>query len=598
MIKFIKELFFLLTPKQRKNFYFLQVLVVVMSFMEILGVASIIPFMTLVGDISQLQRDTYAAKVYQLTGLNSELQFVFFVGVGVLIMLLIASLISMYTTWKISMFSTRVGAEISSKLFNHYLKQDWLFHTTSSTAQLTKKVAVEASRVAIGVVMPLMHMNARVVMASFMILTIFIYDPLVAMIGFIIFAFSYFVLFKSVRSILHRNGVAISDVNEKRFRLMNEGFGGIKDVLLLGRDFDFINRFVKTSDVLAYSQGVNTTLTQVPRYLMELVTFGSMIALVLYLIINHEGDLGVILPILSVYALAGFKLLPSFQLIYTSLARIKSNSPGFTSIRRDLINSLNTEEITNQIERTYLYPKKQLELQDITFTYPGNEEPAIHKLNISIPVNSVVGIVGPSGSGKSTLIDILLGLINPDEGKLIIDDDVINENNRRSWQNSIGFVAQDIFLSEGSIAENIAFGVQSDQIDLNKVKQTLKLAHLTELVQSYKDGIHTKVGERGVQLSGGQCQRVGIARALYHNAEVLVFDEATSSLDGLTEKMIMEAIHNFSGRKTIIMIAHRLKTVEKCDKIFFLEEGRLTDSGTYKELIESNEHFKRMAAHA
>ena len=415
---------------------------------------------------------------------------------------------------------------------------------------------------------------------------------------FIIFAFSYFVLFKSVRSILHRNGVAISDVNEKRFRLMNEGFGGIKDVLLLGRDFDFINRFVKTSDVLAYSQGVNTTLTQVPRYLMELVTFGSMIALVLYLIINHEGDLGVILPILSVYALAGFKLLPSFQLIYTSLARIKSNSPGFTSIRRDLINSLNTEEITNQIERTYLYPKKQLELQDITFTYPGNEEPAIHKLNISIPVNSVVGIVGPSGSGKSTLIDILLGLINPDEGKLIIDDDVINENNRRSWQNSIGFVAQDIFLSEGSIAENIAFGVQSDQIDLNKVKQTLKLAHLTELVQSYKDGIHTKVGERGVQLSGGQCQRVGIARALYHNAEVLVFDEATSSLDGLTEKMIMEAIHNFSGRKTIIMIAHRLKTVEKCDKIFFLEEGRLTDSGTYKELIESNEHFKRMAAHA
>lgn len=598
MFKFIKELFFLLTPKQRKNFYFLQVLVVIMSFMEILGVASIIPFMALVGDIEQLQQDTYAAKVYQLSGLNSELQFVFVMGVGVLVMLLIASLISMYTTWKISMFSTRVGAEISSKLFNHYLKQDWLFHTTSSTAQLTKKVAVEASRVAIGVVMPLMHMNARLVMASFMILTIFIYDPIVAMIGFVVFAFSYFVLFKSVRSILHRNGVAISDVNEKRFRLMNEGFGGIKDVLLLGRDYDFINRFIKTSDVLAYSQGINTTLTQVPRYLMELVTFGSMISLVLYLIIDHNGDLGVILPILSVYALAGFKLLPSFQLIYTSLARIKSNSPGFTSIRRDLIDSLNTEDITIKTERTYLYPKKQLELQNITFAYPGNDKHAIHKLNISIPVNSVVGIVGPSGSGKSTLIDILLGLITPDEGSLTIDNEVINEKNRRSWQNSIGFVAQDIFLSEGSIAENIAFGIPSDKIDLNKVEETLKLAHLTELIQGYEDGIHTKIGERGVQLSGGQCQRVGIARALYHNAEVLVFDEATSSLDGLTEKMIMEAIHNFSGKKTIIMIAHRLKTVEKCDNIFFLEEGRLIDSGTYKQLIESNEHFKRMAAHA
>jgi len=210
----------------------------------------------------------------------------------------------------------------------------------------------------------------------------------------------------------------------------------------------------------------------------------------------------------------------------------------------------------------------------------------------------VIGIVGPSGSGKSTLIDILLGLIEPQQGQLKIDNTIINTQNRRSWQNTIGFVAQSIFLSEGTISENVAFGIPKDQIDLEQVQQALKLAHLTELVQSLEQGVHTKVGERGVQLSGGQRQRIGIARALYHEAEVLVFDEATSSLDGITEKMIMEAIHDFSGQKTIIMIAHRLKTVQKCDQIFFIDKGQVVDQGTYQELIETNEHFKNMAMHA
>ena len=217
---------------------------------------------------------------------------------------------------------------------------------------------------------------------------------------------------------------------------------------------------------------------------------------------------------------------------------------------------------------------------------------------MSIPVNRVIGIVGPSGSGKTTLVDILLGLIEPQQGQLKVDGIIIKDQNRRPWQNTIGFVAQSIFLSEGTIAENVAFGIPQDQIDLEQVQQALKLAHLVELLQSLEKGVHTKVGERGVQLSGGQRQRIGIARALYHKAEVLMFDEATSSLDGITEKMIMEAIHDFSGQKTIIMIAHRLKTVQKCDQIFFIDKGQVVDQGTYQELIKTNEHFKNMAAHA
>jgi HlyD family secretion protein len=598
MFKILKQLFDLLTPNQRKRFYALQILVVLMALMEIVGVASIIPFMALVGDISQLQQDTIFAQVYLQSGINSELQFVLFLGFGVLLMLFISAIISMLTTWKSSMFASKVGAELSVRLYNYYLKQNWLFHASGSSAQLTKKIATESSRVAGGIIMPLMDLNTRIVLALFMSLTIFIYDPKVAIIGIFVFVMSYFILFRLVRMRLQRNGRAISDINEERFRLMNEGFGGIKDVLLLGRDNHFIERFNQTGQILAYCIGFNAAIKKVPRYFMELVAFGSMIALVLYLIISHDGDLSMILPIISVYALATFKLLPAFQQIYGNIAGIKGCIAAFESMQQDLANSMITKIEVLKPDKSFLNPKQKISLENITFSYPGKTEPTLNQLNMTIPANSVIGIVGSSGSGKSTLIDILLGLIDPQLGQLKVDGKIIHDQNRRRWQNTIGFVAQSIFLSEGTIAENVAFGIPQDQIDLEQVQHVLKLSHLSDLVQSLEKGMHTKVGERGVQLSGGQRQRVGIARALYHEAEVLVFDEATSSLDGITERMIMEAIHEFKGQKTIIMIAHRLKTVKKCDKIFFIDKGQVVDQGTYQKLIETNESFKNMANHA
>lgn len=601
MLKLIKQLFSLLTPNQRKRFYGLQVLVVLMAFAEIIGVASIVPFMALVGDMGLLQQDTMIAQVYQASGISSESQFVFVLGVGVLVMLFISAMISMFTTWKLSMFATKVGSEVADRLYQYYLKQGWLFHASGSSAQLTKQIANETVRVTTLVLLPLMQMNARIALAFMMSLAIFVYDPVVAIIGLFIFALAYLILYKLVRKQLQQNGQAISNMHEERFRLMNEGFGGIKDVLLLGRDNDFIKRFNKTGDTLAYTQGSNNALAQVPRYFMELVAFGSMIGLVLYLIASHDGNLGMVLPILSVYALAGFKLLPAFQHIYFSIAQIKGNISAFESIQQDLKESMKVKDsqvITKSTDQSYLNPKQQITLEKITFSYPGKTESALKQLNMSIPANSVIGIVGPSGSGKSTLIDILLGLIEPQQGQLTIDSTVITDQNRRAWQNTIGFVPQSIFLSEGTIAENIAFGVPEEVIDLDQVKKALSLAHLDELVNSLEKGIHTKVGERGVQLSGGQRQRIGIARALYHDASVLVFDEATSALDGITEKMIMEAIHDFSGQKTIVMIAHRLKTVQKCDQIFFIDKGQVVDQGTYQELINKNEHFRNMAAHA
>ena len=598
MFKLIKKLFTLLTPGQRKRFYGLQILVILMAFAEIIGVVSIVPFMALVGDMNQLQQNTIIAQAYQVSGVSSESQFVFLLGLSVLVLLLISSIISILTVWKISMFANKIGVEIADRLYSHYLKQDWLFHASGTSAQLTKKIAIETARVTGGVLVPLMQMNAKIILALFMSISVFIFDPKVAIIGFFTFTVSYFFLFKVIRSRLQHNGEAISATNEERFRLMNEGFGGIKDVILLGRDSDFINRFNETGSTLAYSHGTNAAYTNTPRYFIELIAFGSMISLILYLMVSHEGNLGMILPILSVYALVAIKLLPAFQQIYSSIATMNGNIAAFDSIEGDLDNSLKAKSAVTNKEESLLHFKQEITLKNITFTFPKKEEPALNQLNITIPVNSLIGIVGPSGSGKSTLIDILLALIDPQQGELKVDNNVINKKNRRSWQNTIGFVAQNIFLSQNTIAENVAFGIRKDQINLEQVRQALKLAHLTELLESLKDGIHTQVGERGVQLSGGQRQRIGIARALYHKAEVLVFDEATSSLDGITEKMIMEAIYEFSGQKTIILVAHRLKTVEKCDMIFFIDKGKVIDQGTYQELIKKNEQFKKMANHA
>ena len=554
--------------------------------------------MALVGDMSQLEQNTFIAEIYTQSGIKSESQFVFLVGLSVLVLLVVSMIISIFTTWGLSMFANKIGTEIADRLYTYYLNQDWLFHASGSSAQLTKKIATETMRVTGAVLVPLMQMNSKVTLSLLMSTSIFLYDPKVALIGLSIFAISYFFLFKVFRNKLNKNGIAISEVNEERFRLMNEGFGGIKDLLLMGRDNDFIDRFNKSGKTLAYSQGTNAALVQAPRYFVELLAFGSMIVLILYLIASHNGNLGMILPILSVYAIGIIKLLPAFQQIYSSMAIIKANIPAFESIKQDLYDSLHKESKSQKFERNCFTPKKNISLENITFTYPNKEEPALNELDMSISTNNVIGIVGPSGSGKSTLIDILLGLIYPQKGHLKIDNEIINMKNRRSWQNTIGFVAQSIFLSEGTIAENVAFGLPSNQIDLDQVNHALEIAHLSEFVKSLKNGINTKVGERGVQLSGGQRQRIGIARALYNNAQVLVLDEATSSLDGITEKMIMEAIDAFSGKKTIILVAHRLKTVQKCDQIFFIDKGKVIDQGTYQELIKTNKQFKSMSNHA
>lgn len=595
MLKVIIELFSLLTPSQRKRFYVLQVLIVIMTFIEILSIASIVPFMALVGDPSVLERDNLLATIYLKYNFETY-EFIFYLGVIVLISLTVASIVSIYITWRIAMFPPRIGTEIAHRLFSYYLDQDFLFHTKGSSSKLTKKISNESKRVSDQILTPLIYANARIVLVFFIILIMFLYDPLVLISALTIFISAYFILFKFVRTKLQSYGSNISEMLSKRFRLMSDSFGGIKDILLLGRSSNFKKLFLKTSDELAYSEGNIAVIERTPRYFMELLAFGSMIALVLYLVKNSQGNLGLLLPILSVYALAGMKLLPSLLLIYSSAATVKGNLAAYEAIREDLKNA-NKSNLPNHNDHTFS-KYNEINLKEVTFTYPDKIKPALDQISLTIKANSLVGFVGTSGSGKSTLIDVIIGLIKPQKGEVTINGTSLNKQNLRAWQNKIGFVPQSIFLTEGTIAENVAFGIPYDLINYEQVERALKIANLKELVSKLEKGVHSTVGERGVQLSGGQRQRIGIARMLYYEAEVFVFDEATSALDGITEKTIMDAIYNFTGKKTLIIIAHRLKTVQKCDEIFMMENGRIIDSGTYQYLLQNNEKFKKMSDHA
>ncbi|MDX1766096.1 MAG: ABC transporter ATP-binding protein [Candidatus Saccharimonadales bacterium] len=595
----LKELYSLLTEDQRKKLCRLQFLVVLMAFAELGSVLSIGPFMALAGDMSQLQGDGIAGDLYRMSGLEDPRSFLFWAGIGVLVALTIAAFISMFTIWRLSMYGARVGAELSSRLYSHYMHQPWLFHASGSSSQLTNKIAQECGRITNGIINPLMQMNARIVMAVLMALAIFAFNPAVAIIGLAIFGTAYMAMYRIVRQRLIRNGGIITTSNRMRFKMMGEGFGGIKDALLLGRQKVFTDRFQQASFRLANAQGKNQVMNQVPRFVMELVAFGSVIFLILYLLAVHDGNLGTILPLLSVYALAGFKLLPAFQQIYSSVSGVRSSLAAFEGLRDDLYASATAilQLTPNENSGEHFSPRKSIELKNIQFTYPGKEEPALRDLSINIGVNKVIGLVGASGSGKSTAIDILLGLIQPEKGELLIDGEPITKQQLRAWQNSLGFVPQAIFLADSSIRENIAFGLPPELVDEEKVQRAATMAHLDELLAELPEGLNTRVGERGVQLSGGQRQRIGIARALYHDADVLILDEATSALDGITEKLIMDAIHDFSGKKTIIMIAHRLTTVKQCDNIFMMSQGKVVDSGSFDDLSARNQVFQRMASH-
>ncbi len=572
----LRQLWSLLTAPQRRQVMTLQWLVLLMAIMEVIGVAAILPFMTMVADRSILSGEGWLASAFQASGAESANQFLFWSGFAVLGLLTLSSLTSMATTWRLIHIGQQLGAGMSTRLYQHYLTRHWLYHTTHHSATLTNHIAGECQRVMAQIINPLLHMNARIVTASLLLITVFMIAPGATLIVAAMFLLLYSLLFLTVRKRLNRSGRHAVTAGRQRYRLMTEGFGGIKELLLSGHQKHYVDEYAHSAQSLAYHQGNMNALAQVPRYLVELTAYGTVIMLVLYLL-GTGTDAETLLPLLSLYALAGFKLMPAFQQIYSSLAQIRSNLPALHAIQDDLTQSLRSTALSPAGHQR-LTPQRSIELRNVHFTYPNKQQPALNGVSLHIPARQAVGFVGPSGAGKTTCIDMLLGLLVPDSGHLCVDNQVINDNNRRAWQNSLGYVPQSIFLSDASIRQNIAFGVPEHEINNTQLQRAIQLAHIDDLIAQLPEGVHTKVGERGVQLSGGQRQRIGIARALYHDPDVIVLDEATSALDSLSEQRIMESIHALMQHKTVIIIAHRLSTVQRCDRVYTIDQGKVVAS--------------------
>jgi ABC-type multidrug transport system fused ATPase/permease subunit len=357
----------------------------------------------------------------------------------------------------------------------------------------------------------------------------------------------------------------------------------------------YIQRFALPAQ--SYSNNVATAniIGQLPRFALELIVFGGMLLVILYLM-DQNSSFSSALPVISLYALAGYRLMPSLQGMYTSISQLRFAVAALDALLVELI-GIRSEDFNSDEngDKKALPLMKDITLTSVTYYYPNTEDPAVKNVNLTIRAKSIVGFVGTTGGGKTTTVDLILGLLEPQEGTLEIDGQVINERNRKAWQSSIGYVLQHIYLADDSITANIAFGIAPKDIDQAAVERVAKIADLHDFVtKKLPNQYRTKVGERGVRLSGGQRQRIGIARALYLKPQILVLDEATSALDNLTERGVMDSVYNLGKEITVILIAHRLSTVQGCDTIFFLDDGEVTGRGSFDELLKSNEGFMAM----
>ncbi|MDY7025143.1 MAG: ABC transporter ATP-binding protein [Pseudomonadota bacterium] len=561
MKQLVRDIWTILTPHQRQRFLILQVLMIVSAFFELFSLSLIAPFIAVLSNPSLFYTQPVLAFVFDLLGFSTQSAFIITFGAFILLFLLVSSCVAMLNVWFQARFANNVGVKLGDKLFSHYLYQNWLFHTQHSSSTLTKQIATEADRVTFGVLQPFMWMCAKSILALVLIIAIICVNPFIAFFGIGVFVLAYFLFYRVLRSVLRRGGEAISLANVQRYQIMNNTFGGIKEVMLLQRQPYFEKRFANAGQNLASSRGRNTALGMMPRYFIELMAFSVMILFLLVFFVVKGADIITILPMASLYAVAGIKILPALQQVYSSASQIQGNRSALDKILDDLDIINETHLVTQQPDIEF---SRQIEFCDVGFSYPEADKPVFSGLNLTIKKGQQVGIKGKTGSGKSTVLDLLMGLIEPNTGQIKVDGVSLNRSNYQAWQKKIALVSQDIFLIEGSLAQNITFGLETHDIDQPKVARCIEAAALAETVADLPYGLDTWVGERGVKLSGGQKQRVAIARALYHDSEVLIFDEATSALDTETESDVMRAI-NALGDKTIIMVAHRLDTLANSD---------------------------------
>lgn len=591
----LRKIVSLLTPAERRRGLLVLLMAAAMALLEMGGVASILPFLAVLSEPGIIQENEILAQAYAYGGFTSTHTFLIALGVGAFCMVVLTSLMRAATIYVLNRYAQMRSHSIGYRLLQNYLHQPYHFFLHRNSADLSKTILSESSLLVLNVFRPLTNIVSYSLVVIALALLLFIVDPVVALAVTAGVGLAYALIFWGVRALLRRLGLESVESNRARFTAVNEVLGGIKDVKVLGREMPFLRRFETASVRFARHQATSQTLSQLPKNLIEAVAFGGVLALTLALMTTRQS-LGEVLPILGIYVFAGYRLLPAAQQVYGGFAAMRFGNASLDAVFTDLQLKRATSPSQTPGTPAAMRLTSGIRLKDVSYTYPQGDHPVLQELDLEIPVNTTVAFVGSTGSGKTTTVDLILGLLEPTAGNIFIDEEVLTRDNVRAWQRNIGYVPQSIFLGDASVADNIAFGVEPGEVDREAVERAARIANIHDfVVNELTQGYDTVVGERGVRLSGGQRQRIGIARALYHNPDVLVLDEATSALDNATEKAVMEAVRKLSGQKTIVLVAHRLTTVEKADTIFVFERGHVKARGAYAELIRDDPSFRHLA---
>jgi len=588
----IKKILSLLTLQERKKAFLLMVMILIMALLDTIGVASILPFISVISNPSLIETNFILNTLFQAAskfGIENNQQFLFALGFIVFITLVVSLSFKALTTYAQVRFTQMRNYNICKRLIEGYLHQPYNWFLNRHSADLGKTILSEVGTVVGTSIKSLIDLIAKGLVTIFLIILLIIADPKLALIVGSTVVGAYGLFFYFIRNYLHRIGKERLKNNELRFLAISEAFGAAKEVKVGGLEQIYIKRFSDPAKIFAHKQAAATLVAALPRFFLESIAFGGVIAMILYMM-KQTGNFNNALPIITLYVFAGYRLMPAIQQIYASFTSLTFGGPALDKLYEDI---KNLKPFNANQDQGILSFSKIITLKNIYYSYPNSSRSVLKDITLSIPAKSSVGLVGTTGSGKTTTVDIILGLLEAQKGTLEVDGKIITKQNSRSWQRSIGYVPQHIYLSDDTIANNIAFGVERKDINQEAVEKASKIANLHEfIIDELSEQYQTTIGERGVRLSGGQRQRIGIARALYHNPQVLILDEATSALDNQTEKAIMDAVNNLGKDITVILIAHRLSTVKKCDQIFLLEKGQLKNQGTFEELMKVSENFR------
>lgn len=598
MLQVVRQLYGILEPSERWRFIWVLLTVLMMALLEVVGVGAIFPFMNMIANPGFIQENKWLSAAYRALDFKDIHQFVLFAGFVLLGIFALKSAFSIFATWLQSRFVWGNFYRLSKRLVRTYLYRPYSYFFTVNVSELQKNVLNEVTNVTLGVFVPVMHLITHSMVAVFIFLLLFQTDPVLTLVVISVLGGPYAIVYFWARPTLARIGTERLGHNKMRFKIFAEAFGGIKEVKAFCKEEYFLDRFNVPLGRLRDNTITSQLISSSPKFAIEAIAFSGIVGIVLYTVGTHQ-DMAQVIPVISLYAMAGYRTLPALQQIMQSLAQLRVNQPTLTSITRSIDEGADYLRVPSRQQGADIILRREIKLCNVRYKFPGKERPAIEGLNLTIPRNTVVGFVGSSGAGKSTAADIILGLLKPETGNLYVDDTMITPENVVSWQQHIGYVPQHAYLLDESVTRNIAFGVRDEDIDANAVEQAARAANIYDFItRELPEGFETILGDKGVRLSGGQRQRIAIARALFHNPDVVILDEATSALDSVTEAIVSQSIRELGGKKTLIIIAHRLTTVRDCHVIYVFDQGNIVSAGTYEELVRSCDKFRDLVSAA